>query len=217
MAEAGQQASSSVTLRLAPDFSPLALTRLHSCCDTFCEHARAYIEQAAANLPGTLITDVARIHNTLILLNRPGGALICDELAALINALDNASVNDADEAAQVLLLASEKLRDYVAWLCQPGAIDSALPLLPLLNSCRACRGASRLSEALVRAAGIELPDEPQLTRTAVDSICQQLAAAIRECINKETTNLRNGLAASTADQPPQTPPRPSHCLGWDPS
>lgn len=217
MAEAGQQASSSVTLRLAPDFSPLALTHLHSCCDTFCEHARAYIEQAAANLPGTLITDVARIHNTLILLNRPGGALICDELAALINALDNASVNDADEAAQVLLLASEKLRDYVAWLCQPGAIDSALPLLPLLNSCRACRGASRLSEALVRAAGIELPDEPQLTRTAVDSICQQLAAAIRECINKETTQLRNWLAASTDDQPPQTARLRNQLLQLEPS
>jgi chemotaxis protein histidine kinase CheA/CheY-like chemotaxis protein len=217
MAEAGQHASSSATLRLAPDFSPLALTHLHSCCDTFCKHARAYLEQAAANPPGTLITDVTCIHNTLILLNRPGGALICDELAALINALDNASVEEADEAAQVLLLASEELRDYVAWLCQPGAIDSALPLLPLLNKCRACRGESRLSEALVLAAGIELPDKPQLTRAAVAGNCQRLAAAIRQSINKDMTQLRTWLAASTDDRQPQAARLRSRLLQFEPA
>ena len=217
MAEAGQHASSSATLRLAPDFSLLALTHLRSCCDTFCEHTRAYPEQAAANQPGTLISDVTRIHNTLILLNRTGGALICDELAALINALDNASVENADEAVQVLLLASEKLRDYVAWLCQPGAIDSALPLLPLLNNCRACRGASRLSEALVLAAGIELPDKPQLTRTAVAGNCQQFAAAIRDSIDKELTQLRKWLAASTDDKQPQAARLRSQLLQFEPA
>jgi len=162
MPDTEQASRSTAPSRLAPDFTPLALTHLQLRCDAFREHVRGYVEQPAIESLKALIQDVTRIRNTLTLLNRPGGVLVCDELVAMLMALVNNAIDDADEAAHVMVLAGEKLNDYVAYLRQPHAFDSVLPLLPLLNNCRACRGESLMSEALVLAAGIELPKGPSL-------------------------------------------------------
>ncbi len=145
-------------LRPAPDFSPLALEHLHASCLA----VRALIKQAVTSEAVSdlvaLNTALADIHHTLLLLERHGAALVSAELRRLVDAMVNNKVSDAEACAHTLVLAGEQLTDYVAHLRRPGAVDSALPLLPVINNCRACRQEPLLSEMLVVASGITLPD-----------------------------------------------------------
>ena len=146
----------------APDFSSVALAELHAECIEFGEHVRLYIEAASIDQLKILIDDVTRIRDTLIILQRPGAVMVADEVLALLDAMAVGAVDSVDDCAHAIVLASEQLRDYVAYLQKPRSVDCVLPLLPVLNNCRACRGESLLSESLVLAAGIRLPSDPIL-------------------------------------------------------
>lgn len=148
--------------RQAPDFSPLALSHLHSSCLAVRQLVKQYLTNPTQPQLESLSTAVKDIHHTLQLLDRSGALLVTAELSLLLDAIVNKSVKDADACAHSLVFAGERLADYVAHLQRPGAVDSALPLLPVINNCRACRGEELLSEMLVVASGIDLPDASNL-------------------------------------------------------
>ena len=163
MAETGAPERSADTdpARPAPDFSVLALQHLGQRCDAFRQHVREFLERPAADAAlGLLDDDLKRLRNTLVLLERPGVVFVAEELLALLAARTAGDIDDEGEFARVLVAAGERLGDHVARLERGGAaVDEhgALALLPLVNDSRACRDAELLSEAVVAAAGIELP------------------------------------------------------------
>jgi len=152
------QASLQGRPRQAPDFSPLALGHLHTSCLAVRELVKQYLSAPSEAQLNSLTTAVSDIHHTLQLLDRRGALLVTSELSLLLEAMSDQQIQDTDACAHTLVFAGERLADYVAHLQKPGAIDSALPLLPVINNCRACRGEELLSEMLVVASGIDLPD-----------------------------------------------------------
>lgn len=158
MPDEALQASLQGRPRQAPDFSPLALGHLHTSCLAVRQLIKQYLSEPSDVQLKSLITAVSDIHHTLQLLDRRGALLVTGELSLLLNAMSEQRVDDSDACAHTLVFAGERLADYVAHLQKPGAIDSALPLLPVINNCRACRGEELLSEMLVVASGIDLPD-----------------------------------------------------------
>jgi len=142
--------------RQAPDFSPLALSHLHASCLAVRQLIKQYLTAPSKAQLESLSTAVKEIHHTLQLLDRQGAVLVTTELSLLLDAMRAGVVNDSDACAHSLVFAGERLADYVAHLQRPGAVDSALPLLPVINNCRACRGEELLSEMLVVASGIDL-------------------------------------------------------------
>jgi len=162
MSDEALQASLRGRPRQAPDFSPLALEHLHSSCLAVRQLIKLYIAAPSKTHLKPLITAVNDIHHTLRLLDRQGALLVTTEVLELLDAMDRSAVDDDDACAQTLVFAGERLADYVAHLRKPGSVDSALPLLPVINNCRACRGEELLSEMLVVASGINLPDASSL-------------------------------------------------------
>lgn len=158
MPDEALQASLQGRPRQAPDFSPLALGHLHSSCLAVRQLVKLYLSEPSAAQLESLTTALNDIHQTLQLLDRRGALLVTNELLLLLKAISNTEIDDLDACAHTLVFAGERLADYVAHLQKPGAIDSALPLLPVINNCRACRGEELLSEMLVVASGIDLPD-----------------------------------------------------------
>jgi len=143
---------------IAPDFSHVALAHLQVHSDTFRDHVKSYIDKPSNDRLVQLIDDIQRFRNTLVLLDKRGVVFVAEEIHELLNATANGIVTDRQELANVLVLAGDRFGDHVATLLHDGNLDSALPMLPLVNDSRACRSASLLSDAVVLAAGIELPD-----------------------------------------------------------
>ena len=156
--------------RQAPDFSPLALSHLHNSCLAVRQLIKQYLNKPSVPQLESLSTAVKDIHHTLQLLDRQGALLVTSELSLLLDAMKVNRVEDEDACAHSLVFAGERLADYVAHLQRPGAVDSALPLLPVINNCRACRGEELLSEMLVVASGIDLPDASSLALPNTDEI-----------------------------------------------
>ena len=173
---------------IAPDFSHLALAHLQVHGDAFCDHVKAYIEKPANDRLVQLIDDIQRFRNTLVLLDKRGAVFVAEEIHALLNAAANGVVTDRQELANVLVLAGDKFSDHVAMLKRDGNYDSALPMLPLVNDSRACRAASLLSDSVVLAAGIELPDsvmQPvELAASLNPVLVRQESAEWHACISQ---------------------------------
>lgn len=177
MPDEALQASLQGRPRQAPDFSPLALGHLHASCLAVRQLIKQYLLAPSEAQLNSLITAVSDIHHTLQLLDRRGALLVTNELSLLLKAMSDQTVEDVDACAHTLVFAGERLADYVAHLQKPGAIDSALPLLPVINNCRACRGEELLSEMLVVASGIDLPDGsvlPAPSAQAIDVFIQRI-------------------------------------------
>ncbi len=175
------QASLQGRPRQAPDFSPLALEHLHDSCLALRQLIRQYLGSVSKPLDttkldsvklDTLVTAVSEIHHTLQLLDRRGALLVTNELSLLLESMPNNASEELDACAHTLVFAGERLADYIAHLQKPGAVDSALPLLPVINNCRACRGEELLSEMLVVASGIDLPDAASLPEPGEQDISE---------------------------------------------
>ncbi len=149
--------------RRLPDFSPQALELLHASCLSAHKQVQQYLSNPSANALQDLQHAVDGIHNTLLLLGKHGASLVSGEWQKLLHAIAEQTIEDEQASAHTLLLTSGKLADYVAHLRKPGSIDSSIPLLPVVNSCRAARGDTLLSEVLVVASGIQLPRASHLT------------------------------------------------------
>lgn len=156
------QASLQGRPRQAPDFSPLALTHLHPNCLDGHELIEQYLAAPSQPRLGALMSAVKVIRQTLQLLNRHGAVLVCSELAQLLDAMAQHRTADNDACEHTLMFAGQRLADYVAYLQKSGAIDSPLPLLPVINNCRACRDEELLSGSLMVAVGVDLPDASNL-------------------------------------------------------
>ncbi len=142
----------------APDFTQEALAHLQVQSDDFALHVQRFLEDPDQNWRQTLCDDLARFRNTLVLLDKNAAVFVAEELLALLQADQQGQLVSQAELVRVLLLAADQLSEHVALLQQDPTVDSALPLLPLVNDSRACRGESLLSDMLVLAAGIELPE-----------------------------------------------------------
>ncbi|NND91493.1 MAG: response regulator [Granulosicoccus sp.] len=156
MSESGEHGRKAGSLS-APDFSQEALAQLQIQSDDLALHVQAFLE--SPDKPGRerLCNDLLRFRNTLVLLDKSGAVFVTEELLALLAADNDDAPVDQNELARVLLLAADQLSNHVALLQRDGTVDSALPLLPLVNDSRACRHETLLSDALVLAAGIDLP------------------------------------------------------------
>ena len=177
--------------RGVPDFSALALQHLEQRCDTFRQHVREHLERPSAPAPlAELADDLHRFRNTLVLLERTGAVFVAEELLALLGARGSGGIEDEDEFARVMVAAGERLGDHVARLAGGrGAIEladgdggmnvGALALLPLVNDSRACRDAPLLSEALLLAAGITVPEAVAEDAPGDDAARETLVAEIR--------------------------------------
>ncbi len=140
-----------------PDFTHEALAHLQVQSDAFVLHVQAFIQSADAQHRDQLRDDLMRFRNTLVLLEKGGAVYVAEELITLLNIDEAGELENQLELARVLLLAADQLSEHVALLQRDGSIDSALPLLPLVNDSRACRDESLLSDVVVLAAGIDLP------------------------------------------------------------
>jgi len=140
-----------------PDFTQEALAHLQIQSDAFALRAQGFLQTADAQSRVQLRDDLMRFRNTLVLLEKGGAVYVAEELISLLDAHEAGEIADQSELARVLMLAGDQLSEHVALLQRDGSIDSALPLLPLVNDSRACREDALLSDVLVLAAGIEIP------------------------------------------------------------
>lgn len=141
-----------------PDFAGEALAHLQVQSGDFAVHVQTFVQGPNPTARQLLCDDLRRFRNTLVLLDKSAVVYVAEELLALLAADEQGHLGEQGELARVLLLASEELSHHVALLLDDITIDNALPLLPLVNDSRACRNEALLSDALVLAAGIELPE-----------------------------------------------------------
>ncbi len=166
--------------RLTPDFSRQALAQLLDEAQQLDVLARSATSQNEPSAWAQLLSASNRIHSVLILLSRPGAVLIVEEIIEVVQCLTEAQLDLNDSNAHTLLNAISVFTDYLSYLQWPGATDSVLSAMPVLNDCRALRGANLLSENLMLAAGIQLPDVTQLPVPTSDELRRfttQLAAS----------------------------------------
>ena len=143
---------------VVPDFSHEALAHLQVQSDTFELHVKNYLNSAIDSNRDVLKEDLQRFRNTLVLLDKAAAVYVAEELLQLLDADANGTIENRTELARVLLNAADELSGHVAKLQQDSSLDNALSMLPLVNDSRACREEELLSDNLVLAAGIKLPE-----------------------------------------------------------
>ncbi|MEE9332835.1 MAG: response regulator [Granulosicoccaceae bacterium] len=158
--------------RLTPDFSRQALTQLLDEASQLAALARTATNQNQPSDWVQLSAVSIRIHAVLILLSRPGAALIIEEIIEVVQYLSDAQNELSEGNAHTLLNAVDVFTDYLSYLQWPGATDSVLSAMPVLNECRALRDANLLSENLLLAAGIQLPDVTQLAVPSTNELAR---------------------------------------------
>ena len=143
---------------VVPDFSHEALAHLQVQSDTFELHVKNYLNSAIDSNRDVLKEDLQRFRNTLVLLDKAAAVYVAEELLQLLDADADGTIENRTELARVLLNAADELSGHVAKLQQDSSLDNALSMLPLVNDSRACREEELLSDNLVLAAGIKLPE-----------------------------------------------------------
>ncbi|MFT5894196.1 MAG: chemotaxis protein histidine kinase CheA/ActR/RegA family two-component response regulator [bacterium] len=143
---------------MAPDFSHEALAHLQIQSDTFALHVENYLNVSADSNRETLKEDIQRFRNTLVLLEKGAAVYVAEELLSLLDADAAGDIENRSELGRVLITAADQLSDHVAQLQRDGSLENALSLLPLVNDSRALREEALLSDVLVLAAGIQIPD-----------------------------------------------------------
>lgn len=142
----------------APDFSHEALAHLQVQSDTFALHVESYLNVSMDSNRETLREDLQRFRNTLVLLEKGAAVYVAEELLFLLDADAAGNIDDRSELGRVLITAADQLSDHVAELQRDSSLENALALLPLVNDSRALREETLLSDVLVLAAGIQIPD-----------------------------------------------------------
>ncbi len=143
---------------VVPDFSHEALAHLQVQSDAFALHVKNYLNSSIESNRDVLIEDLQRFRNTLVLLDKVAAVYVAEELLQLLHADSAGRIDNRSELGRVLLNAADELSTHVAKLLQDSRLDNALSLLPLVNDSRACRGEELLSDTLILAAGIQLPE-----------------------------------------------------------
>ncbi|ASJ71334.1 response regulator [Granulosicoccus antarcticus] len=179
-----------------PDFTHEALAHLQVQSDDFARHVESFLEAPEEAGRQVLCEDLLRFRNTLVLLEKNAAVFVAEELLTLLQADQQGELNSQAELARVLLLATDQLSEHVALLQQDPTVDSALPLLPLVNDSRACRGETLLSDMLVLAAGIELPEAriASLGENSIDSEADREWAKQRQSWNDRASLAHPRLA-----------------------
>jgi len=147
----------------APDFSHEALAHLQIQCDEFANHVDSFLSSSTESNRTQLRDDLSRIRNTLVLLDKCGAVYVVEELLLLLEADTDGLLQNFSEMGQVLINGADVLSSHVAALQVDQSRDSALDMLPLVNDSRACRDEELLSDSLVLAAGISVPEAQQVS------------------------------------------------------
>jgi len=147
----------------APDFSHEALAHLQIQCDAFANHVHSFLSAATESNRTQLRDDLSRFRNTLVLLDKCGAVYVVEELLLLLDAEADGQIQNFSELGQVLINGADVLSTHVAILQVEQSRDSALDMLPLVNDSRACRDEELLSDSLVLAAGISVPEVKQVS------------------------------------------------------
>jgi chemotaxis protein histidine kinase CheA/ActR/RegA family two-component response regulator len=143
---------------IAPDFSHEALVHLQVQSDTFALHVENYLHVSTDSSRETLREDLQRFRNTLVLLEKGAAVYVAEELLSLLDADAAGRIGNRSELGRVLITAADQLSEHVAELQHDSSLENALSLLPLVNDSRALREETLLSDVLVLAAGIQIPD-----------------------------------------------------------
>lgn len=154
----------------AEDFNHEALAHLQVQSDEIFLHVQLFIDRGSERNRRQLVEYLKRFRNTLVLIDKIAAVYVVEELLTLMQTDASGRIANRSELARVLATAAEQLCEYVATLQQDTRVDSALPLLPLVNDSRACREETLLSDAVVLAAGIELPAAKQASLSDSDWI-----------------------------------------------
>ena len=130
------------------DFS--TLTWVKNELDETLKEARRALEAHVENSEDeaqleVLAAHLHQVYGTLQMVELYGAALLTEEMEQVARAMGDGSVNQRDEAREVLMRAILQLPDYLDRLIS-GYRDVPLVLLPLLNDLRAVRGENLLSE-----------------------------------------------------------------------
>lgn len=133
-----------------------SLDRIRQLTNDFVDHSEE--QRLLVELQET----VQSANDTFSLIECYGAELLTAELLALLQAIEIGSVDEATDHAPVLILAGEKLSEYIEYL-KAGGQDLPLALLSLVNNMRACRGVGLLSEALIVSPHFQIPDDPDAT------------------------------------------------------
>lgn len=103
-----------------------------------------------------LVEVVGQAHYSVRLIGCFGAELLSDEYLNLLEAIQNGTADEKADTSSVMVLASEKLIEYVEYL-KAGEQDLPLALLSIVNNMRACRGVGLLSEALIVSPQFQIP------------------------------------------------------------
>jgi chemosensory pili system protein ChpA (sensor histidine kinase/response regulator) len=101
------------------------------------------------------LTHLRLIHGVLQILELYGAALLSEEMEELGMALLSQSIQQKEEAYDVLMRAMIQMPDYLERI-QNGAVDTPIVLLPLLNDLRAIRGDKLLSESAMFSPDLDI-------------------------------------------------------------
>jgi len=143
---------------VAPDFSHEVLAHLQVQCDAIANHVNSFLSASTESNRTQLRDDFSRLRNTLVLLDKCGAVYVVEELLLLLEADADGLIQNFSEMGQVLVNGADVLSSHVAALQADQSRDSALDMLPLVNDSRACRDEELLSDSLVLAAGISVPE-----------------------------------------------------------
>ncbi|MFK7893296.1 MAG: response regulator [Granulosicoccus sp.] len=150
------------------DFNHEVLAHMQVQSDEIFLHVQLFIDRGSGRNRRLLVEYLKRFRNSLVLIEKTAAVYVVEELLTLMQFDARGKIANRSELARVLALAAEQLCDYVATIQQDTRVNSALPLLPLVNDSRACREENLLSDALVLAAGIDIPVAQKATESEME-------------------------------------------------
>ncbi len=121
-------------------------------------------------------TYIHLIHGVLQMLELYGAALLSEEMEEICIALLGRSIQQREEAYDILMRAIIQMPDYLERI-QNGAYDTPIVLLPILNDLRAIRGDKLLTESAMFSPDLDILVPPDKYHS--DKDIQQLAKVSR--------------------------------------
>ena len=153
---ASEGAGSNPERMMADDIVSEGLASLTVLCEQFATDVQLRQAKIGADTVYQSHSDLARIRNLLIVLDKSALAFVVKELMAICNPDRRLDAAAADQATKVLTNAAPQLCNSARVLHVNRNFDSALGLIAVINDCRACLDEPFLSDTFLLAIGIDL-------------------------------------------------------------
>lgn len=139
-----------------------AVAHLLVAWEQFSTHVGFFVQSEDLSDRQPVIDDLKRIRNTLVVLDKTATQFVIEELLAVL-LFDATDESNTSELARVLLSAVQNLDQHFHQMHDDIDADNALALVAMVNDCRAYRDEMLLSDALMLAAGVEIPEGPSVS------------------------------------------------------